>query len=351
MYFAGLAFFLGLMFLFVYDPLPEMLIVSHNDSSANGGPLTVLNTETGERFVPSIPAIGCNGINRLPASVDDTLQIYCAGSRTDTPHFAIDLRTRVVSTATLLPEPFSKPSVMMHSRSITSGKYSFFTDDSSVTDPLSPILSNAGVIISGGNETTKVFISDRSKGLFILRMVYDETRNELWLMSMGDAETVLIDRINIGTQAVNYSRTIKAYSGYDMIRNDKDLVITTYRTKEGNDITILDTKSGSIVKEISLDVKQDLGYNAYSLLVHKNNLYVAREDGLLRLDTETYEVQEFITNNTQGQFTSLVSGKNEIFAIDAYNRVLEINDQDLYDTKLLLEAPTQGLTNLFYIHN
>jgi hypothetical protein len=326
----------------------EYIVISHNDSTKNAGPLTILNLKSGETWKPNVPRVGCNGIAENKSGNDNELLVYCMGSSKNNNLWDVSLANRSFAQHTLLPAPYEAISVPLHAKVIVSSVGWQYFNSGGPGYNENWDATDAGVVAVKGDEAHKILISDRSKPYFILRMVLDEEESELWMMSSGNGESVLIDRIDLINKKVDFSYTIKSYSGFDMIVNNDDVVVTTYRTSAGIDITVLNKLTGEKKKEITLPSKEDLGYNALSMLVRGERLYVSSIGGLYAFDKSTYEIKEFIENNPRSQFSYLVNGKRAIYAIDSYDRVFEIPDRDMMRTKLLIDGEGQGLTSLYY---
>lgn len=328
------------------------LVISHNDSSANGGPITIIDLGSNEKYVPLIKAVGCGGIAKLDYKNHNTIHVYCVGSTDDTVRFDMDLRTSDITKSKPLPEPYTNPMVPIFPTLLETDELRIFSDGGPTTPTTEGYLTNAGIVLYDSRPaTSKVYISDRTKSLFISKIVIDPESNIAFLMSTGDGVTVLIDKIDLLQKKVTDSYVIKSYSGYDMIEVDENIAVTTYRTTEGNDVIILSKSTLQVVKQLQIPLENNAGYNAYSLLEHKGRLFVSVLDGLLELDPDSFEIVSHIKNNLGSYFTTLILGHNYIYAIDAYDSVIQIPFKDLYHTKNIFEATNQGLTNLFYIHN
>lgn len=344
-----IVFCLIILGVFIFNNLvrsSSFLVISHNDSGANGGPLSILNLNNKKIIKPIIEGVGCSGV----AQINSDLMVYCLGNNNNL--WSIKLTDQNFK-AIQLPKPKieDKFGVPIHSKVIVGSDLTVYYHDGRPGDFGSQNMTSAGILIDDGKIPTKVFISDRTQPYFVFKMVLDELEQKLWVMSMGSGESVLIDRIDLVDKKVDFTSNIKSYSGFDMILNNTDLVVSVFRTEKQSDLYILDKYTGETKKEISLPVVNDVGYNALSLLVRNNNLFISSEGGLYIFDPHTYEEKDFIENNPGSQFTFLLNGDDEIFAIDSYNYVIRIPDRNPLYTELILEAKDQGLTNLYFINN
>lgn len=327
----------------------EYLVISHNDASKNGGPISILNLKNGKVEKPQVSGVGCT-TKRLDSKSNDLL-VYCLGSQDSNSLWEIQNKDKSVVPAPPLPEPYTTvgvsrhPIVLIHSQNGTryfnSGGPGFI-ENGDVTD--------AGVVIVEGDTTHKVLISDRTQTYFILKMVLDEAENKLWVMSSGNGMTVLIDRIDLNEKRIDFSSTIESYSGFDMALTGKDVAVSAYRTNNGADILFFNRKTAE-KKEITLPVREILGFNALAMLERQGRFYVSSMDGLYVFNPQTYEIMEFIENNTGSQFTYLVNGEDSLYAIDAYHRVYRIHDTDRLHPELLTDAEGQGLSSVYYFIN
>ncbi len=325
------------------------IVVSHNDAQKNGGPLTILNTTNGKTQKPSVPSIGCSGIASVPNRAD-TLRVHCIGTQLADTFWDVNTVTGEAvkyATTTQLTEI---EGVFQHAKLLIDGRgRQYFNTGVPVLTESGFVTNNPGVIVIDGSTTHTIPLSDSSSQSFILRMVLDEVEDKLWVMSMNQKQ-VFIDRIDLKTYSIDFTYTSETYSGFDMIVNEEYILLSTYRTSTGTDITILDKFTGQVVKEIQLPVEKDLGYNALSLLAYGDSFLVSSMGGIYTLDKNTFEIMDFIENNPGRQFTYWIKDKDILYAIDSYNRVVEMSIYDLKNPKVLLDAQGQGLTSLFLIN-
>lgn len=328
------------------------LVVSHNDFVKNNGPLSVINLATGEIKKPQTNAVGCSGVAENRSSMGEGMIIvYCLGSNETRNLWDINLTDGSVTQHPEFSEPHKMIGVPLHPKVVIGSDGWQYYNDGGPAFLEDWMETNAGIVMTREGETYKVYVSDRSKQYFILRMVLDESEKKMWVMSMATDDSVLIDRINLRTRSIDFSYTLKTYSGYDMIMNDSEIILTTYRTREGVDVTVLDKHTGLLVKELTLPDEKDLGYNALSIIVRNDTLLVSSIGGMYVVDPKTYMIKDFIPNNPEGQFTYFIQGEGAIYAIDSYNKVVKITDTDPLHPKLILDATGQGLSGLYYYVN
>lgn len=328
----------------------RLLLVSHNDLNTNGGPLTLINLHTDKVIKPMIPVAGCSGAAYLAKSSE--LKIYCMSGGEVNNLWNINLSNYEITQPYELPKPFEHAGVPYHSRFLVgSDGTEYYPDGGPLRNLDDNILTDAGVIIVKGGYAQKVFISDLSQTYFILKIILDEEEKKLWVMSMGNGHHVLINRIDLNNSPkVDFSTVINSYSGFDMILNQNDLVISVYRSDDDSDILVYKKNTGALIKQITLP-QVDIGYNALSLLLRQGSLYVSSLGGLFALNPDSYEIKDLIKNNPESQFTYMINGDNEIFAIDSYSYVLRIPDEDRLHPEIILDAKDQGLTSLYFINN
>jgi hypothetical protein len=208
--------------------------------------------------------------------------------------------------------------------------------------------TEARVVAVRGEEVRNIPISDEQETYTIFRMLYDESKKKLWVMSINIGSKVLIDRIDVETLAIDFSTTIDAYLGFDFFINKNNILITTFRMENGTDLTILDTDSGEVVKEISFPF-EDNKLNALSMIDSGRGIFVSTTGGLFVLNTDTYVIEEFIPNNPGGQFTYFSKSGDTIYAIDRYDRVVEFSVFKPLHTRVIYEAEGKGLTSLLVL--
>ncbi|MEZ4195482.1 MAG: hypothetical protein R3B53_03800 [Candidatus Paceibacterota bacterium] len=109
----------------------------------------------------------------------------------------------------MLPKPYEHVGVPVHSQ-VIKGKDSkeYYVSGGPASDYLQGNLSDAGVVIVKNNVTEKVFISDRTQPYFILKMILDDYENKIWIISMGNGSSVLVDRIDVEKRCGRFFREV-----------------------------------------------------------------------------------------------------------------------------------------------
>jgi hypothetical protein len=323
------------------------IVVSDNNSGEKMKPLAYIDTGTRKVSTLQLPAIGCNGI---AGQRSEQVNVYCISSQDKNNLYEVNFKEGTYKVKALLPKPFEKVSAPARSIALQYGEVTVYADGGPGVMFPDGSVSDAGVVFSSKDHTQKVFISERSYPLFILKMVFDEVSKKLWILSHGDGEHLVIDRIDLDTRVIDFSTTTASYSSFDLDVTDTDMWYTLYRGKDQNDIVILDKVTGERRKQITLPTTSDQGYNALALLRTEKGMLVSSLGGIFVLDPTTYAVKEFIPNNPGSQFTAFTERGRYIYAIDTYERVVEIRKANLMKTKVLYEVPMASLTGMYLIN-
>lgn len=342
-------FILSVFFIISLFLKEKYIIIFQNSIEGRQGPVTILNVKTGKTVVPILPSVGCDGL--IQKGKISTLSVYCITNEESKNYWNINLTdysVREDSMLSLTNENFSVPSQVRMEEG--SDGWRFYSVGGPVLMSQRGNATEARIIALRGTELKSIPISNDKEPYVIFRILFDEKRNKLWVMSVGSNANVLIDRIDTESFVVDFSTTIQAYLGFDFIIDKNNILISTFRTAHDADITILNVDTGEKVKEITLPVV-DEKLNALSMLNHKSGILVSTTGGLFELTSDTYDINEFIPNNPGGQFTYLLSAENKIYAIDSYDRVLEIEESNLHKMNVIYSAEGKGLTSLGFFVN
>ncbi len=334
--------------LFYSNKTQDFLIISINDSGLEFSPLSFINVVSGELWKPRIPARGCNGVVKDPQDGQGVL-VYCSGLDPSKNLWKVSPQKKTVS----VHESFSgldRATVPRHAKIAVYEKMGLtFLNSGGPIVPGFEGANNAGVLIFNKEQSWFVPISDNQIGYVVYKMIVDAEEGKLWVMSNGLGLQMLVDRIDIRQKKIDFSYTMPTYGGYDMEISGSNLLLSHFRTEDGIDVSVLDKNTGSVVKRIAISVSKDQKLNALDMLIKEDNILISGSDGIHVFNRGTYESKGLIENNLGSQFTSLVEGRDHLYAIDSYDRVVKFTWDYPLDIQTLYEASGQGLANLMYV--
>ncbi len=325
----------------------DYLAVSYGNPALNGNPIGLIGVSSGDIIYPKIPAIGCGGIAYDQKNA--AIRLYCKDGADGV--FLWDLGMGSGFTPLPAVVSYPMPHAVVHTRmQIDSDGTQYFAVGGPLKEQTTLIANDAAVMIVEGGSVSAVPISDPYRRLFILKVVLDERLDKLWVMSMGDEETVLIDRVDLIEKKIDKSIKINSYSGYDMIVYGNAIYTSVYRTSEKKDIFVIDAEAGEIKHSIELPVNFDHGYNALALIENMGHILISATGGIFEFDPETQETKRFIEYEPETLFTAFVGNESSIYAIDNYESVIELSRETLTKKRILYEGKGEGLDGVHYLN-